>query len=107
MTNLVRGLDEQGFKGLFQGVGDKWKTLEQGASTLVVAAFDPGLHGRYTSPRIGGSRADVRTGETGVYVEDCQMRKPARWASDASKAERLWALSEELIAKGAKKTGRL
>lgn len=46
MTNLARGMDEQAMKGLFQGIGDKWKTLDQGASTLVVAGFDPGLDGR-------------------------------------------------------------
>ncbi len=46
MTNLVRGLDEEGMKGLLRGVGDNWKTLDQGAATLVVAGFDPGLDGR-------------------------------------------------------------
>jgi hypothetical protein len=46
MTNLARGMDEQAIKGLFRGIGDKWKTLDQGASTLVVAGFDPGLDGR-------------------------------------------------------------
>ena len=43
MTNLVRGLDEDGWKGL-GGVKD-WKTLDEGAATFVVAGFDPGLDG--------------------------------------------------------------
>jgi hypothetical protein len=44
MTDLVRGLDEQGLKGLMEGT-EEWKTLDQGAATLVVAGFDPGLDG--------------------------------------------------------------
>ena len=37
--------------------------------------------------------------ETQPYVlEDCQPAPPAAYASDMAKAERLWALSEELVA---------
>ena len=32
-----------------------------------------------------------------MYLDDCQMRRPSKWASDIDKAERLWALSEELV----------
>lgn len=46
MTNLARDLNKEGIQALLQGIGDKWKTLDQGASTLVVAGFDPGLDGR-------------------------------------------------------------
>ncbi|KAF8851136.1 NAD(P)-binding protein [Acephala macrosclerotiorum] len=80
MTNLARELDEAAVKGLFAGIGDNWKTLDQGASTLVVAGFDPGLED-----------------EAGVYIEDCKMKRPAKWASDGAKADRLWALSEDLV----------
>ncbi|KUJ11768.1 NAD(P)-binding protein [Mollisia scopiformis] len=79
MTNLVRAMTEEALQGFFAGIGDKWKNLDQGASTLVVAGFDPGLDE-----------------EAGVYVEDCQMKRPAGWASDSAKAERLWKLSEGL-----------
>jgi len=44
MTDLVRGLDEQGLKWLMEGT-EAWKTLDQGAATLVVAGFDAGLDG--------------------------------------------------------------
>ncbi|CZR60003.1 related to short-chain dehydrogenase [Phialocephala subalpina] len=80
MTNLAREFDEAAVKRLFAGIGDNWKTLDQGASTLVVAGFDPGLDD-----------------EAGVYVEDCKVKRPAKWASDGAKAERLWELSEDLV----------
>ena len=35
--------------------------------------------------------------ELEVYLDDCQMRRPSKWASDPQKAERLWKLSEELV----------
>jgi len=36
-------------------------------------------------------------GEKGVYMDDCQLKRPSKWASDPDKAERLWKLSEELV----------
>jgi hypothetical protein len=27
-----------------------------------------------------------------VYLDDCQLKRPSKWASDAEKAERLWKL---------------
>jgi hypothetical protein len=36
-------------------------------------------------------------GEKGVYLDDCQLKRPSKWASDPEKAERLWKLSEELV----------
>jgi NAD(P)-dependent dehydrogenase (short-subunit alcohol dehydrogenase family) len=57
------------------------KSLEQGAATTVWAATAPGLEA------IGGS-----------YLEDCQVSDHhAAWALDPAAAERLWALSEELV----------
>lgn len=32
-----------------------------------------------------------------MYLDDCQMKRPSKWASDVEKAERLWNLSEELV----------
>jgi hypothetical protein len=47
MTDLVRDLDEASLNGLLQGTSDtEWKTLDQGAATMVVAGFDPGLDGK-------------------------------------------------------------
>jgi hypothetical protein len=39
----------------------------------------------------------VDTDEAGVYLDDCQMKRPSKWASDVEKAERLWVLSEHLV----------
>lgn len=60
----------------------KWKTLEQGASTTVIAAFDPRI-----------------VGESGGYLFDGQVRveEAAPYALDPGSAERLWGLSEELV----------
>jgi len=35
--------------------------------------------------------------ELGVYLDDCQIKRPSKWAFDPVKAERLWRLSEELV----------
>ena len=47
--------------------------------------------------------------EAGVYLDDCQTRRPSKWASDATKAERLWNLSEDLVGEkfGSGKQSRL
>jgi hypothetical protein len=39
----------------------------------------------------------VDAAETGVYLDDCQLKRPSKWASDVDKAERLWRLSEDLV----------
>lgn len=69
----------------------RFKTPEQGAATSIYAAVSPDLEG------VGGK-----------YLEDCAIAKP--WSQDApmtgvlpyaldpGSAERLWALSEEMIA---------
>ncbi|PMD43364.1 NAD(P)-binding protein [Hyaloscypha variabilis F] len=78
-TDLVRGMDEAGLKSLNQGNFD-WKSIDEGAATLVVAGFDPGLND-----------------EVGVYLDDCHLKRPSKWASDPVKAEKLWALSEKMV----------
>jgi hypothetical protein len=46
MTELVRGMDDDAFNGLIHGTPEsEWKTIDQGAATLVVAGFDPALDG--------------------------------------------------------------
>lgn len=57
------------------------KNIDQGSSTILVAATDPGLNP-----------------EKGVWLEDNQLAEPIEWAVDKKKAERLWQLSEEIIA---------
>lgn len=69
-----------------------FKTPEQGASTTVWAATSPQLEGR-----------------GGVYCEDCDIAQLATedslpfmhvrpWACDDEKAERLWEMSEQMLA---------
>lgn len=49
--------------------------------------------------------------EMGVYLDDCQMKRPSEWATDPVKAERLWKMSEEMVGQefdfGSKKGSRL
>ena len=60
------------------------KTLEQGASTTLVAALDPKLE----------------VTEDCVYMKDCAFGLPADWCSGErglASAERLWGVSQELV----------
>lgn len=43
-TDLAREMDEEAVKNLTQGNFD-WKSIDEGAATLVVSGFDPGLNG--------------------------------------------------------------
>ena len=69
--------------------GLKVKSTEQGSATSVWAATSPELEGR-----------------GGLYLEDCQIAEPATaggdggvesYAVDPAAADRLWALSEDLV----------
>jgi len=98
MTGIVRDLDQQKLDGLAKV--EDWKTLDQGVATLLVAAFDPALNsepGPLPCQRKNSADVMLTTGENGVYLDDCQFRKPSKWASDPEKAARLWKLSEELV----------
>ncbi len=55
------------------------KTVEQGAATSVYAALAPGVIG-------------------GRFYNDCAEAEAAAYATDPAAAERLWELSEELLA---------
>lgn len=58
-----------------------FKTIDQGASTYIVAAFDPKLEHA-----------------AGVYLADCQQVPVAKpWATNPQQAEKLWELSEQLV----------
>ncbi|OAG05458.1 NAD(P)-binding protein [Paraphaeosphaeria sporulosa] len=59
----------------------KWKTLDQGVSTTIVAAFDPSI-------------AD----QSGAYLADCQVEETQEdWMQDPEGPEKLWKLSEQLV----------
>lgn len=77
--SLFGTLEKGAFDEALKAVGPM-KTIDQGSSTTIVAAVDPGL-----KP------------ENGVYLADCQMAEPPAWASNKQSAERLWELSEKLV----------
>ncbi|RFU28893.1 hypothetical protein B7463_g7455, partial [Scytalidium lignicola] len=57
-----------------------WKTLSQGASTTLVAAFDPAMKEK-----------------TGAYLEDCQIKDAMPYATDLTIAKRLWKIGEDIV----------
>ncbi|KAF2104818.1 putative retinol dehydrogenase 12 [Rhizodiscina lignyota] len=58
-----------------------WKSIGEGASTTIVAAFDPRIADR-----------------SGAYLADCKIAEPLNpYAKDPVGAERLWKLSEKLV----------
>ena len=92
-TNLSRHLEEADLVALSNINPSKeplvYKNLQQGAATTVWAATSPALSGR-----------------GGIYLENCQIAHAAAgsgntgvesYAVDVAAAERLWALSEELV----------
>lgn len=86
LTDLWRHTDDDFVQKLVAGteaVGG-FKTLQQGASTTLVAALDPNL------PNPTGS------GEN-LFLDDCQLTPAVAWARDAESAEKLWKLSEALV----------
>jgi len=74
-------LDEESWKAI-EEMPITWKNIDQGASTTIVAAFDP---------KLGES--------SGAYLDDCQVGSPAPFATNGAYAERLWSLSEQLLDK--------
>ena len=64
---------EEGFRAI---------TVDQGAATLMVAAFDPKIKD-----------------QTGKYLQDAQIDQNAilEHAKDPEEAERLWGISEEMV----------
>jgi hypothetical protein len=62
---------------------------------------------------VTGASSGIGVGVTGTYFEDCQPAAPckpgvrrgvARYALDPENAERLWAMSLELIRRGARRS---
>lgn len=93
MTQLSRHMQQEDFESLSSRATSaekmQFKSVEQGAATSVWAA---------TSPELAE--------KGGIYLENCQIAAPAAqdssdgvesYALDAASAERLWAVSEELV----------
>ncbi|KAI8576445.1 hypothetical protein K450DRAFT_256779 [Umbelopsis ramanniana AG] len=62
--------------------GFVYKTIPEGTSTHIVAAFDPNI-----------------ISQSGSYLSDCQiaMEQAKPYATDDKQAEKLWALSEKIV----------
>lgn len=87
-TDLSRGLDEEGRKTIAgTAPAGQWKTLDQGAATTIVAAFDPKL-----------VELDVG-GEVVGYMADCQLGDQfvAEHAKDPENAQTLFHESERML----------
>lgn len=86
-----------------------WKSLDQGAATMMVAAFDPALSGMinqstalWTISRGLISVANIEmlavvSNPSNIYLSDCQLAQPAPHVLKEETAERLFHLSEELV----------
>ncbi|KAK2604800.1 hypothetical protein N8I77_007700 [Diaporthe amygdali] len=87
-TELSRYLDEEGRKAI-DGTAPhgKWKNLDQGAATTIVAAFDPKL-----------AELDIG-GEAYGYMSDCQLGDEhlAEHAKDPYNAQMLFHESERML----------
>jgi len=83
-TDLGRHLSDDDKKFLIQN-HYRWKSIQQGAATSLVAALDESIEGK------GGS-----------YLSDCNPSAPAPWASNKEFAEKLWVLTEKIIAERSK-----
>jgi NAD(P)-dependent dehydrogenase (short-subunit alcohol dehydrogenase family) len=97
MTTLQRHMSEEdiqsrGWVDEQGNVNERFKTVEQGASTSVYAATSPEL-----------------TGKGGCYLEDCAIAEVVQarpempkgvmaYALDQAAADKLWTLSEEMVA---------
>ncbi|KAJ5903590.1 short-chain dehydrogenase [Penicillium tannophilum] len=81
-TGLSRNLDESGNETMSK-TSNFWKTADQGAATMLVAAFDPNLK--------------VVSDSSAVYLSDCQFATAVPHAVSLEPAERLFRLSEELV----------
>ncbi|KEZ46445.1 hypothetical protein SAPIO_CDS0772 [Scedosporium apiospermum] len=78
-TQLGREQDDD-ITAAIEKTASYWKDIDQGSSTTLVAALDPAL--------------DT---QTGLYLDNCQFSKAMPHATDPVAADRLWALSEELV----------
>jgi NAD(P)-dependent dehydrogenase (short-subunit alcohol dehydrogenase family) len=89
-TNLARDVKPEEFSEPLQDYDGntvdfsklEYKTIPQGTSTHLVAAFDPNI-----------------TSESGSYLVDCQiaMDHAKAYAKDDTQAEKLWQLSEKVV----------
>ncbi|CAI4216165.1 unnamed protein product [Parascedosporium putredinis] len=78
-TQLGRQQDDD-MNAAIEKTASYWKDIDQGCSTTMVAALDPGLDE-----------------QSGLYLDNCQFTTPIPHATNPASADRLWSLSEELV----------
>jgi hypothetical protein len=67
-----------------------------------VAAFDPGLNGTFVQEQklleiVLAAKQRRAPEASGIYLSDCRITEAAAFATDATMADRLWHLSEDLV----------
>ncbi len=84
MTGMVRDLDKTVLNGL-KILTNMLKMEDQVAVSMLVAALDPNLNCQsfyfFCIVWVEGIKKRILTGfvaETGVYLDDCQIRRPAK-----------------------------
>jgi hypothetical protein len=95
-TNLSRHMDPGVLAELRTSGAYRYKTIEQGAATSVVVATSPlldGIGGRYFED---GNQAAVIDSDAADLSD--HTRGVAPYAVDPANAERLWTVSEALLA---------
>ena len=76
-----------------------WKTLGQGVSTTIVAAFDPSIAGESDGilHLFHGVADQMKSDQSGAWLADCQIQDtPEEWTTDPEGPAKLWSLSEKL-----------
>ncbi|MEO9968980.1 MAG: oxidoreductase [Hyphomonadaceae bacterium] len=102
-TPLQRHLPEEEMVAL------GWKNPDGSVPDMIAAMFKTPEQGAATS--VWAATSDQLDGKGGVYCEDCDIAKLAtedsqrwehvrEWACDDERAERLWSLSEAMLAEG-------
>jgi NAD(P)-dependent dehydrogenase (short-subunit alcohol dehydrogenase family) len=92
-TNLSRHMQPEVLANLLASRAFRFKTTEQGAATSVLVATSPqleGIGGRYfedCNEAVVVDEGDLNQLESGV----------AAYAVDSANAERLWAISEQML----------
>ncbi|GFP57034.1 retinol dehydrogenase 12 [Trichoderma asperellum] len=75
LTELQRHLPSE-----FRNPNMTYKTASQGVASFLVAALDPSLEDH-----------------PGAYIDDCQIKEVPKYAQEADKARKLWAMAESWI----------
>ena len=86
-TELVRSITEKWYMALAIAIVKPfWKNAQEGAQTSLQCALED-------HDKLAG----------GMYYSDCKVKKESKMALNQESADRLWALSEELISKALSK----